>query len=205
MRLLVTTALLLGALAAGVIPAEALAMARREGHPGRGTDSGPVQILIIRHGEKPGDPSAQDDETDPNLSVKGRERAAALAFYVPATFQPVDFLFATKQSKNSNRPVETITPLSQAIQQPIDSTYSDDDFEKLAKHIQTHPKYAGKRVLICWHHGRIPDLARALGVSNPPDKWHGDVFDLVWQIDYADNQAKLTIINQKLLYGDSSN
>ena len=203
-RFLMTGASILGVLVSGVMSVATLAMPRDEGrHEASATDAGPSQVLIIRHAEKPGDPSAADDEENPNLSVKGRERAAALAVYIPATFQAVDFLFATKMSKSSNRPVETITPLSLAIHEDIASNFANDEFEKLAQHILTHPKYAGKRVLICWHHGHIPALARALGVSNAPDKWPGHVFDRVWQIDYSDGNATLTILNQKLLFGDS--
>jgi hypothetical protein len=57
-------------------------------------------------------------------------------------------------------------------------------------------------VLICWHHGKIPDLAKALGVFNPP-KWDGKVFDRVWQITYTKGKASLADLPQMLLYGDS--
>jgi len=203
-RFFLTRASFLGVLVSGVMSVATLAMPRDEGrHEAWAADAGPAQVLIIRHGEKPGDWSAADDETEPHLSVKGRERAAALAVYIPATFQAVDFLFAAKVAESSNRPVETITPLSVAIHKDIDSKFANGEFKDLAEHILTHPKYAGKRVLICWHHGHIHDLAGALGVSNAPDKWKGHVFDQVWQIDYSDGNAKLRILNQKLLFGDS--
>ncbi len=111
---------------------------------------GPHIVMIIRHAEKP-------DETDGivniNLSKQGFERAAALAKVIPDNFPHPDFLIATKQSKNSNRPAETITPLSQALHEPIESTFKDDQFDQLAKEILADPKYAGKTVLISfWHH-----------------------------------------------------
>jgi len=56
--------------------------------------------------------------------------------------------------------------------------------------------------LICWHHGKIPDLAKALGVKRPP-KWDGKVFDRVWQITYPKGKASLEDLPQMLLYGDS--
>src|SRR5690349_20849493 len=96
--------------------------------------TGPKQVLIIRHGEKPGDPGV-DSPSDPrDLSTKGYERAGALAPYIPATFPKPDFLFATQASKHSNRPVETITPLSAALGLTINSTYSNSaaDVGKLA-------------------------------------------------------------------------
>jgi hypothetical protein len=203
-RSLITGAFALAVPGRGLTSVAALVTLQNERrHELGAVDAGPAQVLIIRHAEKPGDPSA-DDENDPNLSVKGRERAAALAIYIPATFQAVDFLFATKESQKSNRPVETIAPLSLAIQKDIDSHFANDEFDKLAQHVLTHAIYAGKRILICWHHGRIPSLAGALGVANAPAKWSGHVFDQVWRIDFADGNATLKILNQQLLFGDSS-
>jgi broad specificity phosphatase PhoE len=122
----------------------------------------PKQVLIIRHGEKSGDPGVDNTGDGPSLSTRGYERAGALAPYVPAQFGRPDFLFATRASANSNRPVETITPLSKAIGVSIDDKHADKDYGKVASDILGNPKYAGKLVLICWHHGKIPDLAGAL-------------------------------------------
>lgn len=171
-----------------------------------GRSDGPAQVLIIRHGEKPGDPSAPDDPTDRGLSTRGRERAAALAYSIPDAFPRPDFLFATKDSDSSKRPGETIAPLAARLKLDVDQKYADKDYCELAKEILGHPKYAGKRVLICWHHGKIPDLAAALKAPVPPDKqkWGGNVFDRVWQLDYSAGSATLTDLPQRLLYGDSA-
>ena len=166
--------------------------------------SGPKQVFIIRHGEKPGDPAVDNVADGPNLSTKGYERAAALAVYVPATFPKPDFLLAASQSKNSNRPVETITPLAQALGLEINSKHADADYATVAGDILTHPKYAGKEVFVCWHHGNIPKLAKALGVSNPVNPWPGNVFDRVWKVDYSKGQPAFENLPQMLLYGDSS-
>src|ERR1700686_1116739 len=88
------------------------------------TPSLPSTILIIRHGEKPGDPATDNPADGPGLSTRGYERAAAPAPYVIATFGTPAFLFATQASKHSNRPVETITPLSQALKLQINSNYA---------------------------------------------------------------------------------
>ena len=189
------------------LPAEAPA--------GQAASTGPRQILIIRHGEKPG--NAADEDQDPagpvakgaaDLSTRGYERAGALAPYFPATFAKPDFLFATKASSSSNRPVETITPLAQALNLTINSQYANtkEDIAKLVAELQSNPMYNGKTVLICWHHGKIPKLAHDLGVSKDKitDPWPDAVFDWVWQIDNSGGKARLTILPQKLLYGDSS-
>jgi broad specificity phosphatase PhoE len=168
----------------------------------------PSQILIIRHGEKPGDPSTDSAGESPDLSTQGYERAASLAVYVPATFGKPDVLFATQTSKNSNRPVETITPLAAALGLAIDHRYADDDYPALAAELFAEPKYAGKCVLICWHHGNIPALASALGGVPPTTHWKGHVFDRVWKIDYPASGATTGLpvvdIPQMLMYGDSS-
>jgi hypothetical protein len=121
----------------------------------------------------------------------------------PPRFATPDFLFATKASDSSNRPVETITPLSAALRLVIDAKHPDDDHAKVAADILTHAKYAGKIVLVCWHHGTIPDLAEKLGIDDPP-AWPGAVYDRVWRISYASGVASLEDLPQMLLYGDSS-
>ena len=142
-------------------------------------------------------------EKDPNLSSRGYERAAALAKVIPERFPKPDFLIATKRTKGSNRPVETITPLSNVLHERIESTFKDEAFERLAHAVLTNPKYAGKVVLIAWHHGKIPDLAKALGVKDAPDKWNSQVFDRVWQITYDNGAATWKDLPEDALPGDS--
>jgi hypothetical protein len=189
----------------------------------------PNCIYIIRHGEKLGNAS-NDKEGGPDLSVQGSARAAALpSLFLPTNvscelalgsgnftgqyatvstvkpgsprFLKPDFLFATQKSKSSNRPVETITPLSVATGLSINSSFPDSGFNDLAKLILAG-QYAGKVVLVCWHHGEISALAGALSVSKPP-KWKGTDFDFVWQITYTKGKANLKIHHQKLLFGDA--
>jgi len=173
------------------------------------TPSLPSTILIIRHGEKPGDPATDNPADGIDLSTRGYERAAALAPYVIATFGAPAFLFATQASKHSNRPVETITPLSQASKQPINSDYADADYAALAGAILGSGAYAGKLVLICWHHGNIVALTQALGGQPPVPSWQGTVFDRVWQLNYSSGakggeQLPVANLAQKLLFGDES-
>ena len=211
----------------------------------------PSLVVIIRHGEKPGNP-ANDDKGGMNLSILGSARAAALpSLFTPnpvttpvtTLMQPScgvaqgqsaqftgtysssgltvgppllpvpNFLFATKQSSNSNRPYETIVPLSQALPGApisIDNSYSDKHYADLAAEIlTTNPaKYANQVVLICWHHGKIPELAEAFKVPKPEmknyDPWPATVFDIIFQITWTNGQAALAIGYQKLLFGDSA-
>jgi hypothetical protein len=87
---------------------------------------------------------------------------------------------------------------------PINDRFADKDkdIKKMAGAIISELCFAGKIVLICWHHGKIPDVAKALGISNPP-KWDGKVFDRVWQITFPKGKASLQDLPQMLLYGDS--
>jgi hypothetical protein len=159
--------------------------------------TGPKLVLIIRHAEKP------DTTGDPNLSPRGFERANALAHVIPDRFVKPDFLIATRKSKGSDRPVETLTPLSKAIDEPIESNVADDDFATVANDVLTNPKYRGKVVLIAWHHSKIPELANALGATDAPKEWNSKVFDRVWELTFSGDGVQLTNLPQKALPGDS--
>ncbi len=159
----------------------------------------PATIYLIRHAEKLTDKR-------PDLAQQGFLRAALLPnLFLPgngrSTLQKPDFIFATARSKNSNRPVETVMPLSSALNEPISNEILDDDFAELAK-LLLGGNYAGKVVLVAWHHGKLPDLASALGAT-PPYKWPDTQFDRIWRIDYKDGKAKLIDLPMGLLPGDS--
>jgi hypothetical protein len=178
----------------------------------------PKQILIIRHAEKTG------SKDDTHLSERGKERAAVLDQLFatqrsrPVAFPTPDFIFAANAHKDSNRPVETVTPLSEKLKLTIDTRFNNklldredpmnagkkDDAAKVADEVFSMPKYAGKTILISWRHSTIPELAKALHVENPPTKWDDKIFDRVWQINY-DEHGKATFQNlpQRLLPGDS--
>ena len=70
-------------------------------------------------------------------------------------------------------------------------------------------------ILVCWHHGKILQFAKALGVkhhklpstSNWPTKWPKSVFGWLLQICYDSSGDVITdhtmCINEKLMYDDS--
>jgi hypothetical protein len=140
-------------------------------------------ILIIRHAEKP--------DHGPDLSPAGQQRALAYISYFKnfmVASQPLqlDALYATADSKESRRPRLTIEPLSRALHLKIHDQIKDKDFEKLAADIAS--KHHEKNLLICWHHGEIPDLLRALGADPahllPDAKWPSQEFGWVIQLRY---------------------
>jgi broad specificity phosphatase PhoE len=120
----------------------------------------------------------------------------------PHNLPKPDTLFATHVSKGSNRPVETITPLSAALGLPISSDVDDKDFATLAKELLSG-KYADHVVLVAWHHGSIPAFAKALGAAPPYDPWPDTQFDRVWKIDFENGKVTLTDLPQGLMPGDS--
>lgn len=220
----------------------------------------PTLVMIIRHGEKPGDP-ANDKDGGPDLSILGSGRALALpSLFTPdPTTPPVNnmqqlvcklaagaegqitglygssklnagaprfpipaFLFATSPTNgSSSRPLETITPLLQALQfsqnnpgLTINDSFTNDTDPKaqngvyaLASEILGNPStYAGQIILISWHHGTIPLLTERFGVPAsqlPWTKWPPTVFDLVFYITWPSEQALLRVYPQQLLYGDT--
>jgi hypothetical protein len=154
----------------------------------------PKMVIVIRHGEKPGDP---DDEKDggPHLSILDSARAAALpSLFTPSPngstvkglhqlaadlsigskqthftgtyrstvteasqprFPTPNFLFATKPDEGSHRPVETVTPLMQALCCLNDSEIkikhkcanTSKGIEGLAAEVLNNPVYADKVIL----------------------------------------------------------
>lgn len=165
----------------------------------------PAIVFIIRHAEKPMDDKA------PDLAPQGFKRASAIPYLflplpgssVPPRLPRPDVLFASEAAKHSNRPIETITPLAQALHLRINHDYEDRETAKVADDVMSG-KYAGKVVLICWHHGEIPHLAQAFGVEGAPKTWDDTVFDKIWKITWVDGKAQMTILPQMLLKGDST-
>jgi broad specificity phosphatase PhoE len=141
----------------------------------------PLLLLLMRHAEKPADP------TDPDLAPAGLQRAKQLADYIPQAFGPFDFLFAAAISRHSARPYETMKPLSTKIGVPIDATYADNDYGALAAAVLSETRYSGKKIVIAWHHGNIPPMADALGaaVGQSPNPWNPAVFNLILKFEWG--------------------
>lgn len=148
----------------------------------------PQFILVMRHAEKSADPA------DPDITPAGEARATALAKYIPDTFGEPDFIFASAVSKHSARPYETVKPLSKRTGLPIDATIADQDYPFLAHDLLSDADFAGKRIVVCWHHGNIPSLMHALGAANGdyPDPWDPGVFNLILKVDFAVEGPRVT-------------
>jgi hypothetical protein len=140
-------------------------------------------ILIIRHAEEPAHGRG--------LSSVGDARAKAYVNYFK-TFtvggQPLklNYLFATKDSSKSHRPRLTIEPIGKDLGLTVDSRFDNAHFLDLVHDIQSLPR--DTQILICWHHGTIPNLLRALGADPkrllPKGKWPDDVYGWLIQLRY---------------------
>jgi hypothetical protein len=146
-------------------------------------------VLLIRHSEKL--TSGQE------LSPVGYQRADAYVkyfgdFQVEGKPLKLESLFAAADSKNSHRPRLTLEPLSRALHFPIDTSFKDKAPELLADELKSKPH--GKGILICWRHGKIPELLRALGADPgallPDGKWPDAEFAWVIELRY-DGEGKL--------------
>ena len=171
--------------------------------PAQQADTSPAAVYVIRHAEKPA-----PEENSPDLTATGFKRAEALpSLFVQMPGSPAprlpkpDAIFATARSKSSNRPVETVTPLAQFLKLPLHHDFDEHATGPLAAELLSG-KYAGKVVLVCWHHGQIPALAAALGVTDAPPAWDAQVFNQIWKLTYSAGQAKLAILSENLLPGD---
>ncbi|MEI8107711.1 MAG: flagellar basal body-associated protein FliL [Verrucomicrobiota bacterium] len=164
-------------------------------------------VLMIRHAEKP--------DHGVGLAPRGEQRAQAY----PGYFCPfkgdakplrLDAIFATADSASSQRSNLTIAPLANAMGIPVNTRYSNKEIDELANELRATQQ--GKNLLVCWHHGQIPDLLRALGAKPktllPNGEWPSQVFDWVIQLKF-DHEGRVIHeetrrISEHLLPGDST-
>jgi hypothetical protein len=183
------------------------------------------KIMIIRHAEKPDSTNSGVTETGQrskhDLIVRGWERAGALVCFFAPNKGPVQnphiaqpqFLFASKPGKDpkfqpgngveskSNRPQETLLPLSKRLKLKINTQYAKGKEEKVAAAAQ---KCDGV-VLIAWQHECIDAIVKSLPGKHAllPKKWPGNRFDIVYVLDLQSRgEYKFLQVAQCLLAGD---
>jgi hypothetical protein len=174
--------------------------------PAPDTLTGPAQVILIRHAEKP--------ETGPDLNERGQERAQALVDFFKNNLAaarhgvPVEIYAAAPISEGSSlRSIETVTPLSQSLGIKINTNYTKKEDERMVKDIMSDSNCAGKTALICWEHKGIPDLLKDFGWTSGPNSWPGEnVFDRVWILNFDGGKpVSFEDVPQHLLPGDSVN
>ena len=169
-----------------------------------------VTVLIVRHAEKP------DQDDGPNsrgLTPRGEQRAEAYANYFDPlridgqTLQP-QRLIATSDSKNSERPRLTLTPLAARLQLPLEQPFADKQVDKLVDSLRRQNQAAV--VLIAWHHGELGNLIDAFGGDLKTlvgkDKWPGDVYNWLIVLRFDDRGQLIPstshLVQEHLLPGD---
>ena len=163
-------------------------------------------VLIIRH--------AEDPANGHGLSPRGKERAEAYINYfqnftIDGKRREPEAVLVAADSKQSHRPRLTVEPFAKAANLPIDNRFANKQPTDLAAELRAN--YQGKVILICWHHGQIPALLRALGADPetllPNGKWPRDVFDWVIMVSFDENGHVVPQgtrrITEHLLQGDS--
>ena len=163
-------------------------------------------VLIIRH--------AEDGGPGHDLAPRGHERAEAyksyfLNFTVDSKRLEPNVVLAAKDSKQSHRPRLTVEPFAKAAKLKIDAHFGNNQSTELAADLRANQQE--KVVLICWRHGNIPALLRALGAKPedllPRGKWPNSVYDWVILLSYDQDghliPGSSRRINEHLMPGDS--
>jgi hypothetical protein len=182
-----------------------------------------LTILIVRHAEKPDDPSLGpgltiDGAVDKHsLVVRGWQRAGAWTALFgsgasgPDYPQPIAIYAAdptaapTENGTVSKRPHETILPLSQKLRLTPVTKYGVGDEVAMLDEVRALTGV----VLIAWEHKRIapailPELAKGQSIPHLPGKWDGSRFDVVLRFDHALSTASWSFrqLFPRLLAGD---
>ena len=158
---------------------------------------GPHLILIIRHAEKTGS-KTDSDLLEERLRASGRLGEGHSRSLFQARLFDRDAAVQEQQSPRGDHHA-----LGKALHKPVEAKYKNKEYEQLAHKLLTDPRYAGKTVLISWHHGNIPELAHALGAKDAPAKWGDKVFDRVWQLTYEKGMPTWKELPENALPGDT--
>ena len=150
------------------------------------------------------------DQDPESLIVRGWQRAGALAaLFDPAVGSLQSFYLAVPQiiyasnpvkpppasarktaaaakkapkiGSKSQRPLQTITPLSARLGLAPNLSFMEGQEKELAADVLTQSGV----VLVAWQHEKIPTIAKHIVGANPPvppypPKWPGNRFDVVW-------------------------
>lgn len=135
-----------------------------------------------------------------NFSRSGFERAE----YISTLFGHGDerwpapsFIYALSPGDRNNdkienwREVETVKPLSDKLNVPIDYKFGIHEKKKFANDLLAKLRdgnVCGKIALISWKHDNIPELAQLLGCGPDqgcPTQFDDTDFDSAWQIRYT--------------------
>lgn len=165
----------------------------------------PKQIIFIRHGEKE---NSNGSVQDVDLSFNGYKRANELPNFfknhLPNNISKPDIIIAMKQanSKHSNRPIETVEPLSKAFNIPIIANNKQSEINQSVGDINRFGN--NKIVLVCWEHQYLTKIAQLIGAPvsswgyNPKAKKDDSKnYDAIWVITKInDTKAEFAVYKE---------
>ncbi len=179
------------------------------------TQTPPLTILMIRHGEKPisgalpNGITADGSVSDHSLTVRGWQRAGALVafFSQPGTGLVPNTVFAASGSLGTHglRSRETVMPLVAKLGNSISTRFDLGVGQE--RDVAEAILGCSGTVLVAWEHHNLPVIAShfPLNPTEPPVPAYPDNrFDLVWRFDYdiAISAYRWRQTPQLLLAGD---
>jgi hypothetical protein len=148
-----------------------------------------LKLVFIRHAERP--------DNGENLSCAGFNRSVLLPAVLSRKFTlPADIFIPSIKPGNvtkRSRMLETILPYAIKYNLSINSRYDENDSKRIAAALL---KETGT-VIIVWDHAEIPDIVRALGITQYL-KWDGDDFDSIWIITFSKSKPVLRVDREGL-------
>jgi hypothetical protein len=165
-----------------------------------------LTLLIIRHAEKPGEswpgsgltPDGVPDKK--SLVIRGWQRAGSWSALFGVSLGGPDYPTpsviyaadpnATTGDEPSQRPFETVIPLSARLGLTPDTTYAVGQEAALATAATGNTGV----ILIAWEHKAIahallPAIANGQSLPGMPTKWDGTRFDVVLSFDRTSPEA----------------
>ncbi len=129
-------------------------------------------MIFVRHADKSAAPAE-----DPSLSEAGRARVAELTRQLADAdvVAGIDAIYSTPY----RRSMETVRPLADRLDLPI-NTYDADDTEEVLETILKRHK--GKIILVVGHSDTLPELIANLGASKKVPPIAEDEYDNIYVI-----------------------
>ncbi|KAG7347414.1 hypothetical protein IV203_016119 [Nitzschia inconspicua] len=165
-------------------------------------------ILLMRHCEKNGDGTIDDDGNE-HCDYVGHERANWLPslFGSNARWPTPSYLYALspiRQSHSTYREVETLQPLSVTLGLPIRADYgTNNGIIHDLFHVMSSGQACSKLIVVNWRHHMIPNLARKLGCKTCPMEYPEDTFDQVWELKFVWDVAHTDVYRYSISHGES--
>ncbi|MGI9036988.1 MAG: SixA phosphatase family protein [Pyrinomonadaceae bacterium] len=143
-------------------------------------------IILLRHAEK--DVSPRANKADPDLTAKGRERAARLVETLKK-YEP-EQIFST----NFIRTKATVDPLAEKTNEKYRIQVQVYDFDELEAFADRLLKSRAKTIVVVGHNTTTPTLANLLIKQNKYKDLQDSEYDKIFIIKIKKGKAEATVI-----------